>query len=383
MANRYGSSSSYSSQGGGGGSSTQGGLLFGRVKSVILDSFHPDYDKFGKSLAINGIIYSKLGEGVDEEDDDALDFAYQGNTNIKKVPLPGEIVLLQGRISPGRADAKPTDLAIYWVDIINTWNHPHHNAYPDTLQFGPGDNDFGDDFEEQSKVNPLQPFYGDTYIESRYGSSIRFTGTKHDSSPWIDDSNNGLPLTIIRNGQVESENGNENVLEDVNEDASSIYMTSDHTVELEQANEKREAWEEEPEKADAFKGAQIIINSNRLYFNAREESALISAKEAFGVNAKTVNLDGEDYLAADAKKIYLGVEAFREAEPVLLGATSTDWMADHLGLFKALVSAMASAPPVPAAYVAKMKATANAIKPQIPPLKNRLPNLHSKKVFTE
>ena len=70
MANRYGSSSSYTSRGGGASSSTQGGLLFGRVKSVILDSFHPDYEKYGKSLAINGIIYSKLGEGVDEEDDE-------------------------------------------------------------------------------------------------------------------------------------------------------------------------------------------------------------------------------------------------------------------------------------------------------------------------
>lgn len=381
MANRYGSSGRGAPVGGG-GSSDRGGQLFGRVKSVIIDSFHPDYEEYGKSLAINGIIYAAVGKGIDEENKDALKFAYQGNTNIKKVPLPGEIVRLRALPSPGRG-ANPKDLAIYWVDIVNTWNHPHHNAYPDTLQFGSGDNDFGDDFEEKGEVNPLQAFAGDTYIESRHGSSIRFAGTKHDNNPWIDSSNNGEPITIIRNGQGEEGNGSDSILEDVNKDPSSIYMTTDHTVELEQANEKREAWKSEPEKADAFKGSQVIINSNRLYFNAREESALISAKEAFGVNAKTVNLDGEEYLATDAKKIYLGVEAFREAEPVLLGATSTDWMADHLALFKALVSGMASAPPVPGAYVAKMKATAASIKPQIPPLKSRLPKLHSKKVFTE
>ena len=381
MANRYGATST-STTSGGRGSSTQGGLFFGRVKSVILDAFHPEYETYGKSLSINGIIYAPLGEGVDEENEDALKFALQGNTNIKTVPLPGEIVKLEARPTPSRT-GNPKELAIYWTDIINVWNHPHHNAYPDTLQFGSGDNDFGDDFEEKTDKNPLLGFYGDTYIESRHGSSIRFAGTKHPDNPWIDSSNNGEPITIIRNGQAEAGNASDSVVEDVNEDKSSIYLTTDHTVELEQANEKREAWEEEPEKADAFKGAQVIINSNRLYFNAREENALISAKEAFGVNAKTVNLDGEEYLATDAKKIYLGVEAFREAEPVLLGTTSTDWLEDDLALFKAWIDGVASAPPAPPAFVAKCIALASAIKPQIPPLKNRLPKLHSKKVFTE
>ena len=44
---------------------------------------------------------------------------------------------------------------------------------------------------------------------------------------------------------------------------------------------------------------------------------------------------------------------------------------------------MATAPPAPPAFVAKMIAISNAVLPLIPVLKNRLPNLKSKKVFTE
>ena len=81
--------------------------------------------------------------------------------------------------------------------------------------------------------------------------------------------------------------------------------------------------------------------------------------------------------------MYLGTDAFKEKEPVLLGQTSIDWLDDFLSQFENLVKGMATAPPAPPAYVAKMIATASSIQPIIPTLRNLLQPLHSKKVFTE
>ena len=373
---------------GGGGRSTSGtapSIVFGRVVDVILDSFHPKYDDYGQSQGINGVFYRSLKSAQTESEDEDLKFAYCDNPNLIKVPLKGEIVSIVNKASENRQTG-PDAVKSFWTGTVGIWNHPHHNAYPDTEQFEDQESeaDLGDYFEETDKVNPLQLIPGDVALAGRHGQTLRFTGTKFDSNEWIDDSNNGQPLTILRNGQKEAGSGDESVLEDINEDKSSIYLTSDHTVELTQANEKREAWKEEPEKADKFKGSQVLINSGRLYFNAYDEHALLSAKEGIGLNAKTVSLDGEEYIGLDAKKIYLGVAALdREQEPVLKGQTSVDWLDDYLAQFEQLVKGMATAPPSPPVFVAKMIAISNAILPLIPILKNRLPNLKSKKVFTE
>jgi len=358
---------------------------FARVVDVITDSFHPKYEVYGGSQSINGILYRNLKTASSEEDDQQLRFAFCSDVNIKRVPLKSEIVEIVTLPSERRSTG-PGSTKSYWSQVVPMWNHPHHNAYPDTAQYENQESEaeFGDFFEETDKVNPLQLFPGDISIEGRHGQSIRMTGTKYDSNIWIDDSNNGEPLTIIRNGQKEAESGDESVIEDINEDKSSIYLTSDHTVELEQANEKRESWKDEPEKADKFKGSQVIINSGRLYFNAYDEHTLISAKEGIGLNAKTVSLDGEEYVGLDAKKIYLGAAALkREHEPVLKGKTSTTWLNDLTKQVKTLADTMAKLPPAPPAAIAKLIVTGNTVLPLLEILINKLPQLHSKKVFTE
>lgn len=385
MAFSTGFMQSRGSTGGGSSSGHSKHTAFGRVVDIVTDAFHPKYEDYGSSQSINGVFYRPLGGAKVEDEENQLRFAFCSDVNIKRVPLKGEIVEIINLPSERRSSG-PGATKSYWTRIVPLWNHPHHNAYPDTTQFEDQESeaDLGEYFEESDKVNPLQLFPGDISIEGRHGQSIRFTGTKYDSNEWIDNSNNGQPLTIIRNGQAEAGSGDESVLEDINEDKSSIYLTSDHTIELEQANEKREAWSEEPEKADKFKGPQILLNSGRLYFNAYDEHALISAKEGIGLNSKTISLDGEEYVGLDAKKIYLGVEALkREHEPVLKGQTTTDWLDDFISQFETLTKGIATAPPAPPAFVAKCIAVANSIVPIIPILKNQLPNLHSKKVYTE
>ena len=362
----------------------QPGALFGRVVDVITDAFHPKYKKYGESNALNAILFVELGAGSTEDTAEELKVAFDGQPDIKKAPLKGEIVKIETKPYWSR-DGSSTATRAYWTEIVPLWNHPHHNAYPDTKQFGDGPNDFGDDFVEVDTVNPIQPFPGDVILEGRHANSLRLGGTKHSENPLVDDSNNGKPYNILRIGQTDdAEGGYETVTEDINKDLASIYMMSDHEIPIEVANEKRDSYDDEPDKPDKFKGEQVMISSNRLFFNAKEDSILMSAGASVGANAKTINLDGDDMVSVDAKKIYLGVKALKnEDEPVLKGQTAIEWMEIHIGLFETLINTMQKMPAVPAAAVAIMKATASAIKPQLPSHKKRLKTLLSKKVFTE
>jgi hypothetical protein len=371
-----------SSSGGGGGGGAKGSL-FGRVVDVILDPFHPEYGNLGESQSLNGVFYRELNKSVDESGDSPLPFAYCGISEFKKIPLKNEIIRIEQLPSEERS-SDPAAKKNYWTATVGVWNSPHHNAYPDTLQFSEGSEvDLGDHFVESDKIPPIQTFPGDVIMESRHGSTIRLGGSKFDSNEITDGSNDGLPYMIISNGWKEPSNGVDPVIEDINEDANSIYLGQDHKFALKQANDKRDAFDSEPDKADSYKGNQIILNAGRIFFNAKEEGAYLSAVTNIGINGKAVGIDGEDYVGLDAKKVYLGTDAFKEKEPVLLGQTSTDWLDDFISQFETLVKGIATAPPAPPAFVAKCIATAASIQPLIPTLKNLLKQLHSKKVFTE
>lgn len=98
-------------------------------------------------------------------------------------------------------------------------------------------------FKANNKVRPLKHFEGDTILESRFGSSIRFgcfvdkpeldMGTSQGNG---DEYNEflGNPMVLIRNRQ-HARRGDENIYqhtiqEDINADGSSIWMTSGKTI---------------------------------------------------------------------------------------------------------------------------------------------------------
>lgn len=354
-----------------------------RVVDVILDDAHPRFSEFGASVAINGVFFRKINTYADETDEATLLFAYQGNSNFKQVPLIGEIVTLQRAPSVEGASVEGLGKTkFYWTSIVPVWNNPHHNTAPDP-NFP--DTEFGEEFEERGDTNPIQPFAGDVILEGRYANSMRLTGTVTEHSPDVLEGDNGKAATILSNGRLPGD-GESNVLENINDDAASIYLVEDHVVPLVQGNFKTLGYAsgDEPDTADVYQGSQVLINSGRLFFNSKEEGVYLSATEAVGINAGTaVAIDGTDYVGLDASRVYLGVAAHDEKQPVLQGTISTDWLEDFLKQFEQVVKAMATLPPAPPAAVAKLIATGNAIMPVLTPLKNRLPNLHSKKVFTE
>ena len=82
-------------------------------------------------------------------------------------------------------------------------------------------------------IRPLKTYEGDTLLEGRFGNSIRFGSTLPNNlnNPWSDVGNIGDPITIIRNGQTFTpESPNNHLLEDINEDPSSVYLCSNQQL---------------------------------------------------------------------------------------------------------------------------------------------------------
>ena len=355
------------------------GLIPVRVVDIILDDTHPEWDKYGKMEALGAIKYRVIGEYQDESDATLLDVAFPLNFNFKSYPLLNEIVLLTAAPAIDRDEANVNNSRSYYTTIVNLWNNPHNNAFPDTKQ---GLEELGYNYEDKANVGPLQPFQGDLTVEGRQGQTLRFTGVDHDQMFVKND--NQKAITIISNGKVGA-SADSTVVENINDDPASIYMVEDHKIELSQANSKRKAWNSGPEEGDAYKGSQVMINSGRLFFNAKEENILLSAVEDIGGNAARVSWDGEEYVAVDATKVYLGTAAFKEKEPVLLGATTQDWMRDLLSELQRLGKALAgvSTAGSSAPGLAQIKSHGASMAGPLGSIKKAIDDLDSIKVFTE
>ena len=203
-----------------------------RVQDIILDGSHPRYN--GES-SIGSILFTLIDEPPPKNIIEDCSKAKPLNINIAHYPVPNEIVfLLPG---PHEEYNENNRLIDYYLYPHSVFKDPNLNALPNALK---GDTDFykGIYFQETEYIRPLKPYEGDVIIEGRYGSSIRFgSTTPYDIDkvpPWNTTipQEIGTPITIIRNGQRPQ--GNEmnfdHIVEDINQDASSIYLTSNQNM---------------------------------------------------------------------------------------------------------------------------------------------------------
>jgi hypothetical protein len=383
-----------SNTGSGRSSTTSSGAnrSFGRVLDIILDESHPEYSNKGGAKSINGVFFKYQGNATSEDTADNQSFAYQGTGQIKTVPVIGEIIKIESAPTSNKTKIAQVNTN-YYSKIVNIWNNPNCNPYIDVYANKTLDIDSGGDFTEEATINPLKSALGDLQIEGRQGQSIRLTGAKGLANPFIDDSNKGKPVVLISNGQIETEDGFTTISENIDEDNSSLYFVSDHKIPLTQANDKRKAYDSVPIKANEFKGNQVLLNSGRIFFNAKTDDILLSSVSSIGLNTGgSVNIDAEQYICLDGPKILLGEKA-RTApaftkEPVLLGNQTEAFLKQVIGILEEMSNAMSKAKTIKGHPVPNLNVTGIAIKPRIKALQNLInPNgpsrLKSKKVFTE
>ena len=258
------------------GSSSSGNtFFFARVNDILLSTNTKTENFFndaGGWSGLGSIKFTQLGTTTDNDNPSAL-IAKPLFTNIIQYPILEEIVVILQAPSEG-LNKDPQAKTYYYLTTVGLWNSIHHNAFPDIPNFNKkiskkNNNSiqqveegsttsttpntdvlkFGNSFKEKAGIRNLLPEEGDIIVEGRWGQSIRFSSTtakKLPSNSWSAQGELGSPITIIRNGQSKEKNTSAPWVpfyEDINNDGSSIYMSSGQDVPLELASKNLKSFD--------------------------------------------------------------------------------------------------------------------------------------------
>ena len=254
--------------------------------------------------------------------------------SLQNIPLIDEHVTIIHGPSSNISNNQP-----YYLPPLNLWNHPQHGGK------GTDGNSprLNSDFRETIDVNPMKPFSGDFLIEGRRGQSLRFSESS-SNRPWKSDTT-ASPIIALVNGQIQTQEGVSLVVEDINLDPASIYLTSQNQLPLEVNlkwaridNLKRYSSYlpgNEPLEASTYLGSQVILNSGRIYINSNKEHVLLSAADTVGILGQKVNLDAAKTITFEAPLINLTGDALNPT--IARSAVKGEDLVDELtGLYSRL-----------------------------------------------
>ena len=313
-------------------------LIFsGRVKDIILNSEHPRFNEFDYS-GIGVVFWDDIA--TPSRGDLTTGYAYPLFPNQKHYPLLNEVVSVIKLPSFLSGDEYPTTVTEnYYFSPTNIWGEVNHNAIPlpipqpqnqarsyqqtqagavSTVSNESDSIKLGDTFIEKDNIRGLQPYEGDHILEGRWGNSIRFGSTVKNGFPsnnWSEGDNNfeGDPLTIIRNGQSFPQGDFNPILEKIQTDPSSIYLTSTQKLDFLPSSDLKNSFSPEDQEitpviTNQYEGnSQIVLNSGRLVLNSNSDSVLISSPEVIHLSAnKQIHLDSVDKTIISTSKLFLG-----------------------------------------------------------------------------
>tara|TARA_R110000764_G_scaffold172963_1_gene259748 strand:+ start:226 stop:1230 length:1005 start_codon:yes stop_codon:yes gene_type:complete len=228
--------------------------------------------------------------------------AYPFDMSMRRIPLIGEsVILLLGTSGESKPTKRNSNTTYYYLNPVSVQRNPHNNALPTSktliggiaaagayaaaaagvpgISGGGSSSKLGKGFSERSDVGSLQPFIGDVLMEGRFGHSMRFgytpKGSDTSKTPSWSSSTDNDPITIISNGRKSGGSYNKFIIEDVNKDLSSIWMGSSQKIKLTPAQTGLGG-------ADApgqYSKPSILMNSDRIFLNARNENVIITAKK--------------------------------------------------------------------------------------------------------
>ena len=338
------------------------------------------------TYSLIGAIKGRMVNSQHKQPESRLGWIQPMDANIKQYPLIGEYVIV-GRYL-GR---------YYYAQTINMLGSPNSNSYPGysgdkasltdnttrrhahnrSREVGAtktpnkaasGEVTVGDPFEPNPLIRQLQPTFGDVIFNGRLGQSIRF-GSNPDTLE---------PNILIRAGQLTDaeafgktadvddlkDNANKPVTEDINADGSSLWITSDQEVPLEVAIES--------DLTPTIDGKQIILNSDRLLFNAK------NGGDIFCYSANDINFIATTQIVVESPKILLGnVEA---TEPVVKGQVLVDLLLELIGILDGIHTVPTPAGPIPKLNVAQT--TTGPLAKAFADIKRKVKDILSEQNFT-
>lgn len=343
-----------------------------RVLATVLDdSTYPEIFKAnGEWASIGGIVFEFTETPLPGDNLEGRLFALPLLANLKNYPVKNEIVSLI--ISPDTSvNTNTNTYRYYYLPATNIWSSNHHNAVPqevytgqglqpaqkkDYLQVGAGsvrrvtdgstEIKFDNGFQERVNIRPLPPFAGDIIVEGRWGNSIRLGSTNRSTleNTWSSTGTEGDPITILRNGQLSSNLEPWIPLsEDINADQGSIYLTSTQKIPVTTINFKTNSFTSNPPiEPKEYTKNQVLLNSGRLVFTAKEESVLITAANSIHISAARFNVDVNS-TTIQSSQIQLGSSDTSLLHPVAKGDKVAELLDDIIQLVRKLTIACSAA----------------------------------------
>lgn len=345
-------------------------IVAARVTDIVLDENHPKFGDVGQWNGIGAIFYEFVNQSATLT---SINFALPYDSQIKTYPLVNEIVLLFS-LPNQQIGQNTSNQSYFYLKPLGIWNHPHHDAYPNPISlksFQVNDykstengvvrqvtdqsteielnspiNPSQNTFVEKTNIHPLMPYMGDILMEGRYGQSLRFGSTAKSKSnilnPWSTLGNNGDPITILRNGQPINvdDRGWIPIFEDINQDLSSLYLTSNQKIPIGLSREEftLDKWITPPISPSEFTSPQILLNSDRIVINSKKDSILFSAQKSVGISCfEEINLTGKN-VVVNGLSVYLGSKD--KTQPVLKGDDTVSLLKDVLEALKNLTLAL-------------------------------------------
>lgn len=305
-----------------------------------------DYSGYYKQHGYYTISCRLLNSYTDNDTITAIPIDY----NIKKIPIVGECVIL---VVAASQTSRSTNIGrrYYYTHTIPFHGSYNHNGLPTVSsknseyynqqdsQAGlfstnriniknSGNPEIDTTFSEPSTLTPLQLFSGDVLVEGRFGNSIRFGSTVKPTQPFAaapswgqGTTTPGDPIIIISNGRKKSNENNRLSVESLNEDASSIWLTSGQQIFFSPATLTNELIINN--KVDSgfrsnFSGNQLFLNSDRVNINAKQYEINLFSKNSINLTSTGPVLlqSGEDKIEMESARINLGINA---QHPAVMG----------------------------------------------------------------
>jgi len=303
----------------------------GKVYGIVTTENTPTPAMFKKAGGYNGvgtIFYldyatsKNVGGDVSDEFFNTCKLAKPINPQFQYYPVIGELVYIEDLPSPV-TQVSSNSFTKYYVSVINLWGNNQQNSQP-----SPDSINLGLTFVENPNVKNLLSFEGDHIVQGRQGAALRFGSTTklfNSLNEWSEVGNDDSPITILTNG-LNYKSKEKFYVEKINEDLSSIYLTSTQKLPLQTNKTGVLNPLTNPLDASKYFNAQVIINSDRITLNSKKDEIMLFAKTNIELNTKNIiNLNADERVHLNSRTIFLGtVNNALPTEPLILGNKMND-----------------------------------------------------------
>jgi hypothetical protein len=224
--------------------------------------------------------------------------AKPANINSKNIPVIGEMVLLF-RTFNQVSNSNLRRETWYYLSTVDVQSSINSNPIPgisdkQITQTQLDEYKPGKTFEFKT-VSPIQPYEGDIIVEGRFGNSLRFgstvkTGGSYYKQPtWSGDISSDTlisnPIIILSNGQ-NNQTQKKFVVEDINSDNASLYLTSTQNINLKLNNTLRTV----RDSVTQFSKSQLIGTADRIILKAKTDSVALDSAQSIELNSPLLSI---------------------------------------------------------------------------------------------